>query len=84
VRRRPTRGSRVALACDVNPINQLFESITMCPDIASEMQRSWSSGVKQSEQEFVGLTLQGKARREAPAQAELRPTCAGAYRSGHT
>jgi hypothetical protein len=27
--------------------------------------------------------LQGKATREAPAQAELRPTCAGAYRLRH-
>ncbi len=29
------------------------------------------------EREFVGLTLSGQAKREAPAQAELRPTFAG-------
>jgi hypothetical protein len=30
--------------------------------------------------QLPGLTSWGRATREAPAQAELRPTCAGAYR----
>ena len=29
--------------------------------------------------ENFGVMLLGEANREAPAQAELRPTCAGAY-----
>jgi hypothetical protein len=33
--------------------------------------------IKEAEREFEGATLSGEARREAPAQAELRPTCTG-------
>jgi hypothetical protein len=28
------------------------------------------------ERDFLGVTLSGEAKRDAPAQAELRPTCA--------
>jgi hypothetical protein len=28
---------------------------------------------------MLGVTLSGKANREAPAQPELRPTCAGTF-----
>jgi hypothetical protein len=34
--------------------------------------------IRKSERDFFGFTLSGGAKREAPAQAELRPTCAGA------
>jgi hypothetical protein len=33
--------------------------------------------INPSQSFFVGVTLSGEAKREAPAQAELRPTCAG-------
>jgi hypothetical protein len=43
---------------------------------------SCSGGVKESNNpsENSGVPLSGEAKREAPAQAELRPTCAGAHR----
>jgi hypothetical protein len=43
----------------------------------AKMRRSWRDGVKSSSENLLGMTLQGEDTREAPAQAELRPTCAG-------
>jgi hypothetical protein len=36
--------------------------------------------IKRSIRKFAGLKLLTETKRKAPAQAELRPTCAGASR----
>ena len=66
--------------CDVTPNAQSFESLTMCAatGILKQIMRRYLVGQREIiEREFVGLTLFGQGKREAPAQAELRPTFAG-------
>jgi hypothetical protein len=64
------------------PRDQSLDSNTMrsVPDIVRQkmgdgLGRSRCSNPSQN---LWGITISGEATREAPAQAELRPTCAGA------
>jgi hypothetical protein len=84
--------SGVALPLETPPpSDHSLESTTICEVIGIVRQKMrdaqigtpcsgavrWSANTNR---EFVGVTLLGEAKRQAPAQAELRPTCAGPSR----
>jgi hypothetical protein len=80
-------GFRVAFACDVIPLGHSLESTTICVVVGIVRQKIRDAQIQHlvrsnsminiSVREVMGAMLLGEANRKAPAQAELRPTCAG-------
>jgi hypothetical protein len=81
-----TRASGVALACDITPFNHSLEWTTICAVIGIGRQKMRDAQIQHLVRSRLmincrarsyGGRCSGEANREAPAQAELRPACAG-------